>query len=275
MVIAIRCRIGESHRDLQSGINNAQRNDTTNDRKSETAFSALRAINRWHCPVKIDIYKHNCALLIVHLDFVVREGCIGEFRDLLTSTANHPRHDDDSEGIHAIFASRYALDDNHLGVLVMVICDDINRGTGTICFNVIAAGDEPLARQWKGTKSVSRMLNSAPNMLDTFKGTCRAVFRYEETNGYRATSSLPIPLAVQEHGGGVTHIENATFVRRERGEVKYSVEVTEDDGTITHEVEFETNIRMNRRSFINALRQASSRSMQLVENYEEDKDAAE
>ena len=227
-----------------------------------------RAINRWYYSVKIDIYKHNCVLLIVHLDFVVREEFIDEFHNLLASTANHPRHGDDSEGIHAIFASRYTLDANHLGALVMVICDDINRGTGTICFNFIAPGNEPLPSQGRETKSVSRLLDSALEMLDTFKGSCRAVFRYEEGDGYEAASSLPIPLAVQEHGGGVTHIESATFVRRERDEVKYSVEVTEEDGSIMHQVEFDAKIRLSRRSFIDTLREASSRSMQLVRKIE-------
>ena len=225
--------------------------------------------------MKIDIHRHNCASLIVHLDFVVHEGSVDEFRSLLTSTANHSRHGDDPEGLHAVFASRYVIEGNHLGTLVMVLCDDINVGTGTMCFNIIAAGDEPLPRQSRETKPVSRLLNSAPAIVDTLKGSCRATFRYEEAEGFRAKSSLPIALAVQEYCGGVTHIESATFVRRERDEVKYSVEVTEEDGTITHQVEFDAKIRMNRRSFINTLREASSYSMQLVEKNEGDRDNAE
>lgn len=225
--------------------------------------------------MKIDIYKHNCASLIVHVDFAVREGFFDGFRDLLTSTANHPKHDEGPEGLHAVFASRYAFGDKHLGVLVMVICDDLGKGSGTMCFNIIAAGDEPLPRPRVNTRPVSRLITLAPEMVDTFEGSCRAVFRYEESEGFRAKSSLPIPLAVQEHSAGVTHIESATFVRRERDEVVYSLEVEEDDGTITHQVEFDTEIQINRRSFVDALREARSLSMQLVEEYERDKDVAE
>ena len=229
--------------------------------------------------MKIDLNKYNCERFRVILSFSVREGCIDEFRTLVASTLNRSKGGDDTDGLEAVFVSSYTLQGNHFGVLVTVRCDDIEAGTGAVFFDFVEF-DEPLPRQRRKARPVSRLVSSASEMLDISEGFCRASFLYEEAEGFWSKSSLPIPLAVQEYGDGVTHIESATFVRREGDKIKYGVSVRKRGGTIAHQVNFDmTNlnmkIKMDRRSFADVLREASSHSMQLVKKNKGEKDDVE
>lgn len=214
--------------------------------------------------MRIDLYRHDCASLVVHGEFNIRGDSSGELRELLNSTRAVHAHHHDSGRFNALFASRYAIGKNHLGVIILVLWEGGPQDDVTVCVNFIAPGEEPLTRPGTGTKAVSHLLDFASVGLDPISGSCVATFRYLESDGFRSTASLPFALPVQEHSDGVTHIEEALFIRREGDDVKYSVGVTEEEETIMHRVEFETGMQLTRGFFVETLDKASSYSKQLV-----------
>ena len=196
-----------------------------------------------------------------------------EFRALLASTKIPFEHSGPPRHFTSIFASRYTIHAHHAGVVAVVHWHDDPEGGRSVGLNFLTAGDEPLEHPEAGTRSVRYLVEGATGMLETFSASCTAVFHYHKSDGFRSKSSLPIALPVQEHGDGVTHIEEATFTRREGNERRYSVQVTETDDAFSHVVEFDKTIRLNRRSLTGVLIQASSYSTQLVEVTQDDDNA--
>lgn len=222
--------------------------------------------------MKLDLYRFNCVYLTIHGDFRVREGCDEEFRSLLTTTRTRSFDGDEEGRFDAVFASRFVVSGRHLGVIAVVHWANEPSGR-SMGLNFISTDDDPLRRPPGGERAVSRLTEIAANSLDPFKVSCRAIFEYQEADGFRSKSSLPIPLPIREHDTGVTHIETAEFARRELDEVKYRIAVTEEDATLIHHVEFDTTISLNRRSLREALLEASSYSLQLVNVIGGDKNA--
>ena len=207
---------------------------------------------------------------MIHGFFEVSADHESDFRALLSST--HTPIDDDGSPGHftAVFASRYSIGENHAGALAVVHWHDDPEGGRSIRLNFLKSGKEPLERPEPGTRSVQHLVGAATDLLGSFSASCTAVFHYHKSDGFRSNSSLPIVLPVQEHRGGVTHIEEATFVRREGDAKRYSIHVNETDDAFTHVVEFDKAIRLDRRSLTGVLVKASAYSTELVEVTEDD-----
>ena len=214
--------------------------------------------------MNLNLYRFNCAFLAVHGDFRVREGCDEEFRSVLTSTMTRTFDADEEGKFDSVFASRFVVVGRHLGVVAVVHWAN-EPSARSMGLNFISTGDEKLQPAQRGARAVSRLTRIAADTLDPFKVSCRAIFEYQESDGFRSKSSLPIPLPIREHDAGVTHIETAEFSRRELDEIKYRVAVTEEDATLIHHVEFDTTINLSRRSLYEVLLEASSYSIQLVD----------
>ena len=171
-----------------------------------------------------------------------------EVQALMTKTS-HRTYDDGSPQ-DAIFLSRYAVGDTQEESAGILFREKKNEDGINCRVQVMNRGIEREPRRSRRRfKPVRLLLDSTSGLFGNLSVQCHAVFEYPASEGVKSKIAFPMPILLPDDDG-ITHIEGADFSRRTSDGIEYSVFITssEEDGTLSHAVHFNTEIKLNRNS---------------------------
>ena len=117
-------------------------------------------------------------------------------------------------------------------------------------------------------KSFSDLLEITTALLSATEFQCRAEFNYRPTSDLRSRVPLPAPLLLgnSEDFFGFTHTESVVLSQRKKGKLSHKVEVIpQDDGQLTHTVDFVANIPITEEAIQEVFNISSQLSKSLLE----------
>lgn len=219
--------------------------------------------------MRLNLPNVHCREFSVESNFVVPKSTYEAIGQLMEGTLVHSHGPDDDypeATVVAVFGSTFTVD----GMLYRARAnlsssdrqDDVSVGL-RIVHDKAPTG---FARFQRGVKPVSMLVDAAAKLFGSIEFTCDALFDYDESSEYRSSLPLPIPLLAPEAPGGVTHIENAEFSRRDDTGIDYRILVlnSSDSSSVVHAVHFESVNEVTRRTIRQSLNRAHSISSRLL-----------
>ena len=185
----------------------------------------------------------------------------------LTSTHSHEPDAEDPEGIRvAFFGSRFTVGGTRYQSLANL--SGAPRGDAVNVELRIVTNRAPSSSQRRPEriKPVNVLVDAASPLFGPIDVRCDALFEYEPSSGYRSGLRLPIPILAPVESGGVTHIENAEFSRRNDAGLEYRIVVLNSvtSELLVHSVHFESTIELSRSSIRRLLDDARLISNRLL-----------
>ena len=168
----------------------------------------------------------------------------------------------------AVFGSRYTvrgtvhqaqaiigrhLENNEAEYLLLIECEIASDG---------------LPRPPREIRPIARLTDVSEDTFGDLEIDCNATFVYDLQDGFHSRVSLPTPLLLteQDNPGSMTHMESVKLSRRVEGRITHSVEIipSEDDGSVTHIVNYGIKSELTAKMMRRMLELASSISLNLV-----------
>ena len=197
--------------------------------------------------MNLGLSRYKCTKFTVWAEFPISAESDEEIRGLMTKT-HHRTHDDGSPQ-EAVFLSRFTVGETQeesAGILFRELDDDGIKGRVHIMNRPLKGGPRRYPRQFK---PVRLLLDSTVGLFGKLRVQCHTGFEYPISDGVSPKIVFPISIMLPDDNG-ITHMEGAEFSRRTSDGIEYSVFITssEEDGTLSHFVHFDTEIEVNRNS---------------------------
>jgi len=212
--------------------------------------------------MRLNLPRYNCIHFEILGEFTVSKDADVEIQAFMEQTETR---DLDEEGTRvAIYGSKSKIGGVTHGVHGSLYRSADEDDVPSFELRIVdeRASDE-LPRPPATLRPVSYLVDASARLFGPVKAYCFAIFEYNESM-YQSKVRFPLPLIIQGSESGVTHVEEAQFSRRVNGDVEYRVSVSEGSSSITHLVNFETTVQLDRKSMSQLLDKARSFSGQLV-----------
>ena len=219
--------------------------------------------------MRLNLPRYNCIRFRLFSEFSVAMDRDAEFQSLMDQTATHT-HDPiegSEEGTRvAFFGSRSRVKGITHKVLGSLERAPRENGLGFTLSITYARAYDSLPSPPREMRPVSLLVDAASRLFGPVSVTCSTVFRYDQTEGFKSKISFPMPLIVQDETDGITHLESARFSRRDSGDIRYwiSVSNSEDTESFSHSIDFESTLVLNPKSVRELLDRARSISTHLI-----------
>ena len=216
--------------------------------------------------MRLNLHRRNCVRFSVFSEFAAPKEKDAEIQEFMERTLT--RQDEDDDGI--IVTALYGSVSRASGIAhrtTAVLSKKSSEDGVDITLMATCELDEGIEPPPRGLRSVSYLIEAAPDLFGPVEVNCDALFEYERARGFTSKIRFPIPLMVaQDAPDGITHIESAQFSRRDADGVQYLIAVGEsDDGAgIAHSVDFETATRLGQSEIRDMFDRAANVSRWLV-----------
>ena len=225
--------------------------------------------------MRINLPNYNCRELDLESDFPVSKEVYSEIRQFMEQTSIHRHGPDDGypeEMLVAVFGTAFRIDGTLYRARASLLSTE--RENDVIVGLRISYDRAPVdfSRFPRRVRSFQVLVDAASRLFGPIDFICDALFEYGEESGYRTGLPLPIPILAPVDPGGITHVENAEFSRRNDSGIEYRIVVLNTDGSrgLVHAVHFETAGELTRTSIRQSLNRAHQISKRLLVSSGED-----
>ena len=211
--------------------------------------------------------RQNCTRLFLYSDLSLPMSSEGELQTLVQGTLNDFDELHNGEECHAVFASRYRVDDvmcRNLSSLRVQRSQSDLRVRMAVIYEVQT---DDVVRPNRRVRSSLNFISHAADSLGVIEVNCLTAFEYARSKGFSSRiATLPAPLMVPDVIDGLTHLEEVTYSRRKDDEVEYSISATdtEEEDSFRHDVYFTEEAKLSGRMIRGLFNRARTISMRFV-----------
>lgn len=217
--------------------------------------------------MRLNLTRYHCVRFHLFSNFIVPSDRDIEVESLMNQTHTHDLTDE-YEGDHktSLFGSK-----SKIGEVTYRVQGRLTKAAHPSGLEIDLSvssnrffGD--LSLPPKSFRPVSLLVGASSGLFGPIGVNFRAVFEYDQQQGYKSKITFPIPLVIQDSANGITHIESAEFSRRANDDVEYEVMVTSpsDSSSFTHTVSLDSTIELSLPSIRRLLDKTRSISTQLL-----------
>ena len=215
--------------------------------------------------MRLNLPRHNCLSFSVFSQFTASAEKDAVIQAFMERTLTRSNEGDDGDVLTAFYGSVSQAD----GIAHKVSGTLTKRSysdNGAVSLELLSERDEESTPPPREMRSVDDLIEAASDLFGPIEVSCIASFEYERERGFSSKIHFPVPMIVQDHPDGITHIESAQFSRRDADGIRYWIAVLQsDDGEeITHLVNFETTVRLDQDQIRALFNNAVSISTRLV-----------
>lgn len=217
--------------------------------------------------MRLNLPKYNCVLFEISSEFTVSLETDADIRAIVGQTHTHdPDEDDEGMPQIALFGSRTKARGVTHRVRGRLIRSPSPTELNIALLVSSIRASENLRPPPRSFRPVSHLIDSASKLFGPIPISCHAVFEYDRRQGYYSKASFPVPLMLLEKLDGITHLESATFSRRDTDSIEYQIEVDSlgDSELFIHLVNFDSTLELSLGSISWLVDRAHSISTQLV-----------